>query len=330
MRDGQGRVAGYKEDAQGRVVTTRLEEGALALIAEATRGRYIPATAGGGEMDTISEAIGSMDQREMKQRLMTRYEERFQIPLALALVCLAGEILIPERRKRRAQALALGRAAAFVVAAALAFTPASAASARRLLQEGNRLYLEGKLDEALSLYTQAQSESPDAPEVHLSIGNVLFKKGDFEGAKEAYQKAKAARDGVMAENAHYNAGTASLAAGEALEAVEEFKKALTLDPEDHEARRNLELALRQLEQAQRQPQPDQQKPPDDEDKKKDQRQNSPENREGHQDQKSPASPEERTEKSEAERILDALRGLDRPHLEQGKERRPDKRPERDW
>lgn len=352
LRDARGQVQGYKEDSAGRVVTTRLQEEALGLVAESTGGLYFPATPGGGEIDKIAERIGEMDQREMKQRLLARYEERFQIPLALALLCFGAELLLPERRRLRAAARALGRAAVIAIAAALAAGAPHAASASRLMQEGNEAYAAGNYDEALKLYTQAQAEAPDAAEVQLSIGNVLFKKGDFQGAREAYARAKRARDRALAESAHYNAGTASLAAGKPGEALEEFVDALKLDPEDHEARRNLELALRQLQQQQQQQQQprdqndqdrndkqQQQQSPrsQDQDEKKDDQQPSP--GQDRQEQAPPpedrqqgqaASPEERKEKAEAERILDALRGQDRPQIDPGKQRPPDKRPEKDW
>ncbi|HXI02176.1 MAG TPA: VWA domain-containing protein, partial [Candidatus Saccharimonadales bacterium] len=85
LRRPDGSVSGYKTDAAGKVVTTRLQEEALAKIAEATHGIYVAATPGGGEIDRIAKAIDSMEDREMQQKLLTRYEERFQIPLAFGL-----------------------------------------------------------------------------------------------------------------------------------------------------------------------------------------------------------------------------------------------------
>ena len=42
----------------------------------------------------------------------------------------------------------------------------------RSTREGNERYQEGKLDEALQSYTQAQVDHPEAPELHYNIGNV--------------------------------------------------------------------------------------------------------------------------------------------------------------
>ena len=47
-------------------------------------------------------------------------------------------------------------------------------------KEGAELYREGKLDEALTAFTQAQVESPDAAELHYNIGNVHYRKEEMD------------------------------------------------------------------------------------------------------------------------------------------------------
>ncbi|MBI4530836.1 MAG: VWA domain-containing protein, partial [Candidatus Latescibacteria bacterium] len=90
----------YKRDEDGRVVKTVLHEAALSEVAETGKGRYYRLTSGGGEIKDILTTISKMEKGEIGSRRMTRYEERFQYPLFVALLLLAGEILISERRKR--------------------------------------------------------------------------------------------------------------------------------------------------------------------------------------------------------------------------------------
>jgi len=100
LRDKSGAIAGYKNDAEGRVVTTRLDEGTLADLASAGSGRYFPATAGEEEIDALVGEIGGMDKKEMQTRLLTQYEERYQLPLAVGLSLLAVESFLTGRRRK--------------------------------------------------------------------------------------------------------------------------------------------------------------------------------------------------------------------------------------
>jgi len=104
LRDEQGTLTGYKKDREGRVVTTRLDAGALEKIAVAADGRFLHAGPAGEEGRRIADVIGKMEKREIASRLATRFEDRYQIPLAAALVLLALEGLWIGRRARRAAA----------------------------------------------------------------------------------------------------------------------------------------------------------------------------------------------------------------------------------
>jgi hypothetical protein len=64
----------------------------------------------------------------------------------------------------------------------------------------------GDLDAALREYALAAAADPRAPELQVNVGNVLFLKGDLEGAKAAYLAAtdRAAGDLVVLGAAHYD------------------------------------------------------------------------------------------------------------------------------
>ena len=81
------------------MVTTRLDEGLLETLALDSGGRYFRATAGGQELEQIVQSLSGLDSREYGSVLRTRYEDRFQIPLALALLALLVETLIGDRRR---------------------------------------------------------------------------------------------------------------------------------------------------------------------------------------------------------------------------------------
>jgi len=97
----EGRRGGYKKDRQGRVVTTRLEEQGLEDLVLATGGRYFRGTATEVEIDEIAAALSRLDAGEFHTTLRSRYEERFQIPLGIAVLALAAETLLSDRRRAR-------------------------------------------------------------------------------------------------------------------------------------------------------------------------------------------------------------------------------------
>lgn len=101
--DAQGRRRGFKRDADGNVVTTKLEEATLRHIADETGGRYIRVTSRGNELDELAEQIAGMEGREIEAQRLTQYEERYQIFLGLALALLVVELLVPDRRRPAAE-----------------------------------------------------------------------------------------------------------------------------------------------------------------------------------------------------------------------------------
>jgi Ca-activated chloride channel family protein len=101
LRDAAGLLAGYKRDAEDKVVTTRLAEEVLERVALETRGRYWRATAGEEEVEEIGRSLGSLSRGEIGADLRSRYEERFRIPLLLAWLALVVETVLGDRRRGR-------------------------------------------------------------------------------------------------------------------------------------------------------------------------------------------------------------------------------------
>ncbi len=100
LRDRNGHLKGYKKDREGKVVTTRLDEGLLERIAQETDGRYYRATAGELEIDEIDTVLGELAGGEFGAQVRRRYRERFQLPLILCWFALFAEALVGDRRSR--------------------------------------------------------------------------------------------------------------------------------------------------------------------------------------------------------------------------------------
>lgn len=85
---------GVKRDADGNVVTTKLEEATLKAAAETTGGIYLRADPQGGEVERIVAFIDRMEKGELEGRVKRNLRDRYQYPLALALGLLLVELAL--------------------------------------------------------------------------------------------------------------------------------------------------------------------------------------------------------------------------------------------
>lgn len=99
IRDQQGRKTFLKY--KGREVWTKLDAPLLRKMAEATPGgRYLPVATGTINLGEVyKQLIASAAKKELESQTMQQYEEKFQIFLAAAFLCLVLEMLVRERRK---------------------------------------------------------------------------------------------------------------------------------------------------------------------------------------------------------------------------------------
>ncbi|MEC9378852.1 MAG: VWA domain-containing protein [Candidatus Latescibacterota bacterium] len=91
----------YHKDRAGNYVKTRLDETELRDIARAGEGAYFHSSLGGNELDALLDRIDGLDEKQLGEESFRSYEERFQWPLGLALVCFIAEALISDRQRQR-------------------------------------------------------------------------------------------------------------------------------------------------------------------------------------------------------------------------------------
>ena len=92
-------AGGFVKDRSGQVVKSRLDEETLKQIAVDTGGVYLHAAgASMGLTELYDDYIAKKEKRELASTLEKRFEQRFQVPLALALLLLLVEPMIGEGR----------------------------------------------------------------------------------------------------------------------------------------------------------------------------------------------------------------------------------------
>jgi Ca-activated chloride channel family protein len=251
-------TGGYVKDRSGQVVKSRLGESGLQQIATATGGFYLAAAGGALDLAALHrEHIDTLQKRELKSTLERRFENRFQFPLGLAILLLAIEPLIGDRRGSGRR-----RAPSPVVAMLLAIACLGWLDPYAREREGNRLFAEGKFDEAAARYNEALVDQPDSPLLRFNLGATAYRQGKFEDALAAFEKVPL-RDDEPDRRARtaYNQGNSLFRLGEATEssdpkktleywttALVAYRRAMRADPMDPDPKFNHELVEKRLEE----------------------------------------------------------------------------------
>ena len=188
-----------------------------------------------------------------------------------------------------------------------------AQSARKKVMEGNRLYAEEKFDEANNEYQDALLDDPSSSRIQFNVGDVLYQKKNYEKALETYNKALDTDDPLLQSQTYYNIGNTLYRSGKLPESILAYEQALKLNPDDEDAKYNLEFVRNKLkENAQSQPQDQQQQQEQqqkDQEQRQDQRNQDQQKQEQQEQQQDQTVQEEKKEmsKEEAERLLEALK-----------------------
>lgn len=94
-----GSLQGYVKDRAGQFVYSRLDEAGLQAMADKTGGIYLPYQ-GDGTLRALSAALGKLQQTELESSVRRQFDERFQYALGPALLLLALEALLGNRRRQ--------------------------------------------------------------------------------------------------------------------------------------------------------------------------------------------------------------------------------------
>lgn len=176
---------------------------------------------------------------------------------------------------------------------------------RKLITEGNRLYEEGNYDEALNKYREAQIERPEAGEIQYNIGSTLYRQGAFKESAEIFPNATTTDDSRLEAHTYYNQGNAFFRQQDYPQAIEAYKQALKLNPEDEDAKFNLELARKKLkEQMKPQQQQQQQQQQKEQQQQNEQQQQDQEQNQQQQDKQQQQQQQQQDEQNQQQQQQD--------------------------
>jgi Ca-activated chloride channel family protein len=257
----------YVRDENGNVVKSHLNEALLQQIAGATKGAYFR-LGGAKTIDTLyQQFLAPLPKSDAQEKLIKRAIERYQWPLAIAILLLIIETLLPERRSpdRRSAGKTsniqhrTSNIQSTVVAMLLAIlllpiaAHASPSSARRA-------YKAGKFSEAQKEFEQLASEDKTGDARFIfNAGDAAYRATNYDAAIKDFTEALSARDLRLQEKAYFNIGNAQFRLGQLgkdldeiqnhwEEAIKSYQNAVALDKTDADAAFNLEFAKQGVEQ----------------------------------------------------------------------------------
>lgn len=94
-----GQKVDEKRDENGQIVTTQLVETSLKAIANQTNGEYVHIQGNRNELNEVTNRLNQIEKREFAARSFSDYNNYFQLPLALALLCLVAYTYLPDRKE---------------------------------------------------------------------------------------------------------------------------------------------------------------------------------------------------------------------------------------
>jgi len=146
--------------------------------------------------------------------------------------------------------------------------------AEKAIQAGNELYKQEQFSKATIEYNKAVEADPANSTAKFNKGNAIYKQDQKVDAAKLYAEvAKTADEKELKSKAFYNKGVVLSGQKNLEESIEAYKNALRNNPDDKEARENLQKAL--LELKKKEPpkkQDDQQKKKKDQEQQKKQQQ----------------------------------------------------------
>ena len=274
---------GFIKDQSGNFVTSRLDSATLTTIAEKSGGLYVPLGPAGEGLDTIYQQklrqIPKDDVMEKRQKVPI---ERYQWPLALALILLVFELLISERKVRLAlpgwswQRLRRWYGGRKPTVLSLLLVLVLCDGSNGHASPGEEAYARGEYPQALKYYREKLAKDPDNPQLLYNLGTAAHKNELYDEAIDAFGGTLKSDDPVLHQKAYYNRGNSQYQKGSELrpkdakgaaaqwrQALASYDAALALDPDDGDARHNrlqvaerlaeLEKQLQQESQEQQQP-----------------------------------------------------------------------------
>jgi Ca-activated chloride channel family protein len=255
----------FVRDEQGQYVKSRLDEGRLREVAEASGGFYLLLQNGPQDMrHIVRDGLGKMKEKENDAQFTRQPIERYHWPLTAAVAAFVGTLLLGERR----------RSTVARVAAVLLLGVMPAYSKHAGIEKFERKDFKGSLADF-----ETEIKKRDLAELHFNAGAAAFELGDYAAAAAEFSKALGTAGPELTNRAAYNLANALARRGAKQEkkedklpdlkdAVKKYDEVLKVEPSNADATHNRDLVTKLIAELEK------------EEKKEDQKQDQQQQQQG--------------------------------------------------
>ena len=296
----------YMQDNTGNTVMSALNEDMCKQVAQAGGGAYIHVENNSAAQEQLDNELDKLAKKETSTAVYSEFDEQFQAFGVLALLLLILEICIFDRRNPLLKHVSLfGKRKVAVMLLLLTVLSATAQTDRQYIRQGNKQFRIGDYPNAEVSYRKAIEQNPKNPQASFNLGNALMAQKKDSAAVTQFENASRLETNPLRKaQSFHNIGVICQTHKMYGEAIEAYKNALRLNPNDDETRYNLVLCKHQKQkqdqQKQNQGNDDQKK---DDQKKDDQKKDQ--NSDKQDDKKQQEQQKPQMSKENAEQLLNA-------------------------
>lgn len=298
----------YMQDNIGNTVMSALNEDMCKQVAQAGGGAYIHVENNSAAQEQLDNELDKLAKKETSTAVYSEFDEQFQAFGVLALLLLILEICIFDRRNPLLKHVSLfGKRKVAVMLLFLTALSVTAQTDRQYIRQGNKQFRMGDYPNAEVSYRKAIEQNPKNPQASFNLGNALMAQKKDSAAVTQFENASRLETNPLRKaQSFHNIGVICQTHKMYGEAIEAYKNALRLNPNDDETRYNLVLCKHQKQKQDQQKQNQGQN--NDEQKKDNQKkddQQKDQNSDKQDDKKQQEQQKPQMSKDNAEQLLNA-------------------------
>ena len=297
----------YMRDNSGNTVMSALNEQMCREVAQSGGGAFIHVDNNTNAQRQLDEELDKLEHSETESTIYSDYDEQFQAVGILVLILLVIEIIILERKNPYMKNISLfGNKKIVTVCLLLIAVAAQAQTDRQYVRQGNKLFQKGDFEYAEVAYAKAIEKNEKNPQAHYNLGNALMAQRKDSAAVVQFQAAGQLETNPLRKSqAYHNIGVVCQQNKLYGDAIEAYKQALRLNPNDDETRYNLALCKHEKQKQDQNQQNQNQNQQNKDDQQKKDNQDKQEQKQQDQDKQKQQEQKPQMSKENAEQLLNA-------------------------